>query len=457
MKKIAILGAGKSGLSAYRHYRDMGFDVYLWDENPAKVAELAEYNFINYKSWDYRNLDFIVVSPGIALEYPQKHFVLEQAEAYGVKIYVDVELFVKENPQIKYIAITGTKGKSTTTALIQHIFTEAGKKCGMAGNIGTPVFDINPSLYEYIVLELSSFQLDKMNEIHFHCALVLNITEDHTDHHGGFANYKQAKLRIFENQNFNDVAIINADMLSEIQEKIQNSKIIPIYSSPLHTDENRHPLHFAGASIIVGEHFMLDNYFTDNKNLLSYDDLIYLKGSHNYLNIAFAYAAAKFFNLPEDEIIKGVLSFHGLKHRQNNLETINNITFINDSKATNPDSTLQALKTFQNVYLILGGNGKTKNLGSEIIPFLSRAEGIFLIGKSAETFAKILQENNINFVMCFELKTATHLAFKAALKKGVGTVLLSPADASFDQFNSAEHRGDTFIKIVEELKIEKSK
>ncbi|MDR2008038.1 MAG: UDP-N-acetylmuramoyl-L-alanine--D-glutamate ligase [Alphaproteobacteria bacterium] len=440
MKQIAILGAGKSGLSAYRHYKNLNKDVVLWDENPQTVAALAqEYNFVDYHNWDYANLDFIIVSPGIALEHPVKHFVLERATAVGVKIYVDVELFIAENPDVKYIAITGTKGKSTTTALIQHIFEAAGKKCIAAGNIGTPVFDVDAAAYEYIVLELSSFQLDKMHHIHFNCAVLTNISEDHIAHHGNFENYRAAKLKIFANQNFNDVAVVGADFLDEIKDAL-NSKIIPISRGDS-----------MGASIVVGTDFMLDKYFTDNKNLLAYEDLIYLRGEHNHLNVATAYAVAKFFGLDEEKILSGIIGFKGLAHRQNYVATINNIVFINDSKSTTQISTMQALKSFKNIYLILGGDKKTQSL-NELLPLLKQVLGIFLIGESTPLFAGILQENNISFMECGDLKTAIMSAFKAASQKGSGTILLSPATASFDQFKNAEDRGNTFVRLVEELK-----
>ncbi|MDR0483848.1 MAG: UDP-N-acetylmuramoyl-L-alanine--D-glutamate ligase [Alphaproteobacteria bacterium] len=441
-KKIAVLGAGKSGLSSYKHYKNLGYDVVIWDENPKAVESLeGEYSFLSYEKWDYQNLDFIITSPGIALEHPKKHYVLEKSQEFNVKIYVDIELFIKENPQIKYIAVSGTNGKSTTTALIQHIFENAGKKCTYAGNIGIPVFDINPAMYEYIVLELSSYQIDLMNDIHFNCALLLNIQEDHLDHHGTFENYKQVKYRLFENQNFNDIAIVDSNLLKELQEAIPYSKIIPIT-----TDKT-----LQGANILVDENHITDNYFSNNKNVVAYEDLLYLKGEHNYLNISFAYAVANFFNLAEEDIIKGILSFKGLKHRQNNLGRINNITFINDSKATNQESTLQALKAFSDIYLILGGIAKSANL-DVILPYLKQVKGIFLIGSSTPVFSKILQENKISFVVCKNLQDATLKAYETAVVKGTGTVLLSPACSSFDEFKSFEHRGDTFVDIVKDIK-----
>ena len=432
MKNIAILGAGKTGLSAYKHYKSLKYNIVIWDENPAVVEKLKDnYKFISFREWDYENLDFIIVSPGISLEYPHKHHVLEYAEQNNIKIYCDVELFIQENPQIKYIAVTGTNGKSTVTALIKHIFEECGKKCTYAGNIGIPVFDIEASNYDYIVLELSSYQLDLMNNIHFNCSLLLNIQEDHIDHHGTFENYIDVKYRIFENQIEDDVAIIDETLLNDKLIKSRSQKTL------------------IGKDITLSDSAIV----CKNKEIINYDDLIYLKGEHNYKNISFAYATAKFFKLNEEQTKQAILSFKGLKHRQNNLGSINGITFINDSKATNQESTLQALKAYPKSFLILGGVAKSDNL-DVILPYLKDLKGIFLIGSSTEVFSKILQENNINFDVCDNLQTATKRAYEKALKNlevEEKVVLLSPACASFDQFKSFEERGDIFIELVKNL------
>lgn len=451
-KKIAILGAGKTGLSSYNHYKKLGFEVLLWDETPSVVEKLkSDYNFVVFEDWDFATLDFIIVSPGIALEYPKKHFVLKQSQKFNIKIYCDVELFIKENPQIKYIAITGTNGKSTITTLIQYIVSNAGERCTYAGNIGFPVFEINPSDFDYIVLELSSYQIDLMNYIHFNCIVLSNIQEDHIDHHGSFENYKHVKYRIFENQTNQDIAIIAKELVTEDIKNSPQQKVIVKMQDGI--DEK---------SIYCSNTHIVDNNFSDNKNILNYDDLVYLKGEHNYLNISFAYSVAKFLNIDDANILKGILSFKGLKHRQNNLGTKNGVIFINDSKATNQESTLQAIKAYVSEnyfsYLILGGVAKSDHL-NVILPYLSYLKGIFLIGASSEVFSDFLTKHNINFELCGDLKTATAHAYKKALadkssdinKDNHYVVLFSPACASFDQFKSFEHRGDYFLKIIEEL------
>ncbi len=449
-KKIAILGAGKTGVSAYKHYQYLGFDVLIWDENPIVVKKLQNnYNFISFANWDYLELDFIIVSPGIPLKHPKRHYLLEQSEKFNVKIYCDIELFIKENPQIKYVAVTGTNGKSTVTALIKHIFSENAKRCTYAGNIGVPVFDIEPSQYDYIILELSSYQIDLINDLHFNCSLLLNIQEDHIDHHETFENYKNIKYRIFENQISQDVAIISKELINDYLEQSKQQKIVV----KLNDDINE-------KSIYCLDNKIIDNYFYNNKNIMDTTDLVFLKGEHNNINISFAYAVAKFFNMKNEDIVKSIISFKGLKHRQNNLGLKNNITFINDSKATNQESTLQALKAYvnskNNVYLILGGVAKSSNLDI-ILPYLKWVKKVFLIGSSTEVFSIILRANSICFEISENLQTATTFAYKEALKdemlkeKEKYVVLLSPACASFDQFKSFEERGDTFVKIIENL------
>lgn len=435
-KTIAILGAGKTGLSAYKHYTSLGFSVVMFDENHAVVEKLkANYNFVSFKEWDYKSLDYIIVSPGISLEHPNKHYVLEQAEKHCLKIYCDIELFIQENPQIKYIAVSGTNGKSTVTALIQHIFENCGKRCTYAGNIGVPVFDIDSKKYDYIVLELSSYQLDLMNNIHFNCSLLLNIQEDHIEHHGNFENYRAVKYRIFENQGQSDVAIIDAELLIDELRDSKSQKVL------------------IGKDISFSESAIVYK----NAELIKYSDLLYLRGEHNYKNISFCYAVAQFFNLPQSETIKAIFSFKGLKHRQNNLGSINGVIFINDSKATNQESTLQALRTYPKSFLILGGVAKSDNL-DVILPFLEQLKGIFLIGSSTAVFSKILKEHYIKYEDCVNIENATELAYHRALsqkmeaQKDEEIVLLSPACASFDQFKNFEERGDMFIEIVESLK-----
>ncbi len=436
MKKIAILGLARSGLSSYNHYIKKGFSVVAWDEDIKKISNLkTTYNLLDYTNWNYKELDFIIVSPGIPLKYPEKHLVLSRAEKFNIPIYCDVELFIAENPHIKYIAITGTNGKSTTTAIVQDIFSKHGMKSAYAGNIGVPIFDINPNVYDYLILELSSYQLELMHHVKFSCAACTNLQEDHIDYHGNFHNYKLAKYKIFNNQTKDSMAIMPKEVRNDLKSTL-TSKVIIIGDS-----------HAKGIGISEGK--LIDNYYMDNKVVLDFKSLEFLKGHHNYQNVAFAYAIARFYGIREDFIAQYIRSFKGLMHRQQFIRKINDIIFINDSKGTNQQSTLEALRAYDNIYLILGGVRKSDTLDI-ILPYFNKVKHVFLIGKSTEIFAKIMIDNKIIFSIAENLKHAVFLAYGIAKKNPLpATVLLSPACASFDEFLSFEDRGEQFISLVE--------
>ncbi len=449
-KNIAVLGLGKSGYSVYNYLLKTSIQVCAWDDNTEIVTKYAKqgFNILDYKLWNYEKLDAIVVSPGIALEFPKPHYVYEMSKKYNIPLICDVDIFLQQYKNIVKIGVSGTNGKSTTTALINHIFSLFKKNVVMGGNIGLPILDANIintkyNTESYAVLELSSYQLDLINSYPLNCALMINIEEDHLDHHGNFANYVKAKNKIFLNQTSKDVAIVNNDCFHLCKNSLNKQNLILISNSK----QNK--------SIYLQNDHLVDNYFENNKVMYNLNNLKYLKGEHNYYNIMFCYAVCRFYKLNVEQIFNYISSFRGMPHRQSFIKSYNNIDFINDSKATNVQSTYWALKAFDNIALILGGIEKIDNLDMLIELIKNKVFKVFLIGKSQELFANILSKNNILYEKCNTLDNATNQAYNFLLSINNNhkkTLLLSPACASFDQFKNFEHRGDSFIEFVNLIK-----
>jgi len=302
------------------------------------------------------------------------------------------------------------------------------------------------------ILELSSYQIDLMNKHHINCALMLNIQPDHLDHHGSFENYINAKKRLFLNQNKNDYAIINQECLHLCTDVLGNQNIIIIHNN------------YIDKGIYIKDSKLYDNYFANNEMILDFKSLNYLRGEHNFYNIAFAYATSRVYNINVKKIVEYILEFKGVKHRQTLVANVDNIKFINDSKATNPESTYYALKAFDNIALILGGKRKRDDLDI-LIPLMKKSVlKVFLIAnrrtnkETIEIFAKILEQNNIDYEISYVLYNAVYSAYDFLSKHSAKskTLLLSPACASMDQFNNFEHRGNIFSNIVKRLIKEKN-
>ena len=444
---IAILGLGKTGLSSYKFFQSKNYLVEAFDDNLETQIKYktAGLNIVNFNNWNWQNIQYVIVSPGIALLHPTKHPMLVLAEQHNASVICDIEAFMRLFPNKTYLGVTGTNGKSTTVALLHHILSNAlNENVVMAGNIGIPIFDINENESNIIILELSSYQLELMHYNKLLVASLLNVQNDHIEHHGTLENYINAKLNIFNNQESSDFAIVNHNVLPLLNKPLNAQTIV------VHNKKN-------DASIYYENNKLFDNYFANNVQILDFTASPYLKGTHNYENIAFAYAIAmslaKNLSLQQPNIIAHVNTFKGLAHRQSYVRRIKNITFINDSKATNQESTLQALKTFENIYLILGGQQKSNDLDL-ILPILGQVKHSFLIGGSTPIFAKILTDNNLEFTICTDLIDATVKAYAMAKSTQYtfkATVLLSPACASWDQFTSFEQRGEIFTNMVNKL------
>lgn len=427
-KNFGVVGFGQTGRSIVRFLENSEANIFLFDD---KIIDNPYYQ--NSENFNWKKLDFLVVSPGIHLWW-DIHPAVQQARKFMIPIINDLDLF---QPQIhgKIMAVTGTNGKSTTTALIHHIFRKKFKT-EIGGNFGKPVLDL-PKNSDFYALELSSYQLESCNLLGFDTAILLNVTPDHLTRHGGMAGYVATKQKIFANHKTNSTAIvgIDDDYCRHVLDFIHYPKVIKI--SGKEVPENGVGWH---------ENNLIDN--RENQFKIVGKNVPALDGNHNRQNIAATYAACVENGIEPEIFAEELATFSGLEHRQEFIKSINGALYVNDSKATNADSVEQALNRFENIIWILGGRPKEDGIES-LRPYFSKIKFAFLIGEAAEKWHEFLDENHVANEIVFDLKNAVKKSHKIAREKDV--VLLSPACASFDQFKSFEDRGEQFKKFVEEL------
>ena len=453
-RDVAVYGLGRTGLSAAKALAAGGARVHAWDDGDAArlKAEAEGVNVSDINKRDWQKFAALVLSPGIPLRFPQPHRLVRMAEMMNVPVVGDVELFARavqalpEKGRPKVVGITGTNGKSTTTALIGHILKEAGRDVRVGGNIGTGVLDM-PALNanSIYVLELSSYQLDLVSSLRCDVAVFLNISPDHLDRHGGMDGYVEAKKRIFANQTIRDVAVVGIDdpytqAIAMGRQRPGGARVIQISSE----------FGLARGVSAVDGHF----YDSTGGQAIRVGNLAEaeaLPGRHNYQNAAAAYAACQALGVAPGRIMAAMRTFPGLPHRMERVGDVGGVRFVNDSKATNAQAAEQALKTWPKVHWIAGGVPKAEGI-KPLAPWFDRIEQAYLIGESADDFAKTLK-GKVATVQCGTLEAATQAAFDAAKAAGDPDpiVLLSPACASFDQYKDFEARGDAFREIVQRL------
>ena len=379
------------------------------------------------------------------MKYPKPHPVVSLALKHNIPITSDIELLFESNRDAFYIGVTGTNGKSTTTALIHHILAASGKKSNLGGNIGTPVLDLPQSDNDTIyTLELSSYQLDLLQKYTFNIAILLNITHDHISRHGTYQNYINAKKKIFAHQTKKDIAIISVDHKNTngiYQEllKAKNQNIIPISKSKILE---------TGVSVLGN---MLYNKLNNAYSVYELSVPTALLGAHNAENIAAAFAASYSLNIPSEKIIAAIENFKGLPHRMELvlLRKKDNVKFINDSKATNTVSAQCALTTFKKIHWIAGGLSKEEDWDKLLKTVNDNITHTYLVGQDRDKIAKILKNYNVEYTISVTLEKALEDIAKNITKNSV--ILLSPACASFDQWKSFEYRGNKFRQLVKEL------
>ena len=452
-REVAVFGLARSGLTAARALLAGGARVACWDEGAtARAAAEAEgLPLVDLNEADWSRFAALVLAPGVPLTHPAPHWTVGRANTAGVEIVGDIELFARAvaaapaHRRPKIVAITGPNGKSTTTALIGHILSAAGRDTRIGGNIGYGVLGLEPmhggAVY---VLELSSYQLDLTTSLKPDVAILLNITPDHLDRHGGLDGYVAAKRRILLNQGAGDTAVIGVD-------EAHGQQICTEI-----TAANHRTIHPISARKVMGKGiYALEGVLYDatNGRVTEVADLTAarsLPGRPNWQNAAAAYAAVRALGVEVDEAVDGLMSFPGLAHRMETIGAIGEVRFINDSKATNVDAARQALASYAKVYWIAGGRAKTGGLTC-LSDMFARVEKAYLIGEAAPNFAASL-EGTAPYVQAGTLEAATQLAFADASATGRPAIILfSPACASFDQFTDFEARGEAFRTAVHAL------
>jgi UDP-N-acetylmuramoylalanine--D-glutamate ligase len=447
-RRIAILGLARSGIAAARSLAAGGAQILAWDDDPAvRDAVAAKIPLCDLTQADWRQIPALVLSPGIPHRYPEPHPAVRRAREAGTAIIGDIELLGRAQPEARYVGITGTNGKSTTTALIGHILASAGQRVEIGGNLGTAALALAPLGSEgTYVLELSSFQLELIDSLAFDVAVLLNITPDHLDRHGGMDGYIAAKQRIYAHQSAASTAIVGIDdpvcrALADELRRTGPARVVPISATER-----------APGGVYVERGGLVDATGQEPLAVLDLTCAERLPGSHNWQNAAAAYAAARSLGVAAEDAAGAIRSFPGLAHRQELFDTIDGVRFINDSKATNADAAEKALACYEAIYWIAGGLPKAGGITS-LKPYFGRLRHTYLIGTATEEFAATLG-NSIPFTRCGDLATATAAAAEKARRDGVpgATVLLSPACASYDQFANFEARGDAFRALVAGLR-----
>jgi UDP-N-acetylmuramoylalanine--D-glutamate ligase len=446
---VAVMGLGKSGMATADALRRAGAEVWAWDDSAAKRDEAAAAGFriVDLNTADLSELTTIVWSPGIPHTFPKPHPVAERARAANLEIVCDIELLGRSERDAAYVGITGTNGKSTTTSLIGHVMQEAKRRVAVGGNLGTPVLTLEPlGVGGTYVLEMSSYQLELTLSITFDVAVLLNITPDHLDRHGGMDGYVAAKKLIFHRQTKPRTAIVGVDdaicrKICEDLQAVGDQTVWPISA------EGR-----VAGGVYAEDGWLIDDTQGKAERVADLANFPTLLGKHNWQNAAAAFAACKAAGVPVPAIVAAMTTFPGLAHRQQRVRTIDGVRFVNDSKATNADAAEKALATFDPIYWILGGQAKTTGL-TGLDTYMGRVRHAFLIGEATEPFAAWLEEHGVPHTRCGTLDVAVAKAAELALaeKRAGACVLLSPACASWDQFTSFEARGDAFARAVHEL------
>jgi UDP-N-acetylmuramoylalanine--D-glutamate ligase len=443
-KRVLVVGLGRSGVAAALFLQDHGAQVTVSDTKSEaqlqkEISLLLERGISleagQHSERTFRDQDLIVVSPGVPSDQPQ----LQHARAMGIPVIGEVELAFRFL-QGKIIAITGSNGKTTTTTLVGEILSKSGRKTLVGGNIGTPVISLaEKSSPEHLVaLEISSFQLETIQQFRPWIAAILNITPDHLDRHRTFQAYIDAKARIFENQQPGDFALLNADDPTCVPLKSKSKGSVYWFS-------RRQPVE--NGTCVRDDQIIFHSSGRDVPVLPIKE--IQLKGAHNLENVLAAACVGMLAGCEAQQVRKAVAEFGGVEHRLEPVATINGVAYYNDSKATNVDATIKALESFPgSIHIILGGKDKGSDY-TVLVPLLrERAKGVYLIGAAAEKIASQIQ-GATRIVHSGTLDRAIRQATEAAGSGDI--VLLAPACASFDQFENYEQRGRIFKELVQAL------
>jgi UDP-N-acetylmuramoylalanine--D-glutamate ligase len=450
-KKVAVFGLARSGLASASALLAGGADVVGFDDSAESVTEASKAGIptADLRQVDWSRISALVLAPGVPLTHPAPHWPVAMAHVANVEVIGDVELFCRERrravPNAPFVAITGTNGKSTTTALTAHLLGCAGRDTQVGGNLGTPILALEPPAAERVhVIEVSSYQIDLAPTLDASVGILINISEDHLDRHGTLAHYAAVKERLITGVPEDDTAIVGVDdawcAAAAARRERAGKRVLRVsVARPL-----AEGLYVDGQKIVHASRGTARE-IADLRGVGS------LRGVHNAQNAACAAGAALALGLSASEIQQGLASFPGLAHRMEQVGRIGRVLFVNDSKATNVDSAAQALACFSDIFWIAGGKPKTGGISS-LARFFPRIRKAYLIGEAAEGFAAELA-GAAPHVVAGTLDRATELAARdaAAADADEPVVLLSPACASFDQYRNFEVRGDAFRELVRAL------
>ena len=450
--RVALFGLGGSGLVTAAALIAGGAHVTAFDDNPASVDKARGQGIetADLRGIDWAGIEALVVAPGVPLTHPNPHWTVELAHRHGVPVIGDVELFSRElaaaERRAPLVAITGTNGKSTTTALIAHVFASAGRDVQMGGNIGRPVLDLDPiaprpaAANQVYVVECSSYQIDLAPGLSPHVGVLLNLSPDHLDRHGTMENYAAIKERLVA---ASDLAVVGVDD----DHCIAISGHLAKAGTPL---ERITVGRSDGAELCVSDGVVLR--CADGERLVDLSGIGALRGAHNAQNALAAFAACEALGLSVEEIAAGFESFPGLAHRMEQVGRVGDTLFVNDSKATNADAAAHALAAFEGSFWIAGGLPKEGGIES-LTPLFPRVAKAYLVGEAAGLFAAQIADTIPYEIAGTVEQAVNHAAADArqASAEGERVVLLSPAAASFDQFANFERRGDAFRQAVRAL------
>ncbi|MBL9060638.1 MAG: UDP-N-acetylmuramoyl-L-alanine--D-glutamate ligase [Mangrovicoccus sp.] len=455
-RKVAVLGLGRSGIAAARALQAGGAEPIVWDDGAEGRGRAEAEGFVLRdlsRDGAFRDIACLVVSPGIPHLYPKPNPAIRAALEAGVPVDNDIGLFFRSlatadwdgfSTAPRVVAITGSNGKSTTSALIHHCLAAAGRRSQLAGNIGRGVLDIDPpGDGDFVVLELSSYQTDLARALTPDVAVFTNLSPDHLDRHGGVGGYFAAKRRLFA-EGGPDRAVIGVDeveglfMADQLAEGPDDGRVIRVSVT--------RKLAGFGWSVHATKGFLAETRKGKQVGAIDLRGIRGLPGRHNHQNACAAYAALRALGLSPREIEAGFQTFEGLAHRSQIIAERGGVTFVNDSKATNVDSAAQALRAFPKIRWIAGGLGKDGGIAA-LAPDLGAVVKAYLIGHSARDFA--LELGDLPHEICETLDRA--VARAAAEAEPGETVLLAPAAASFDQFPNFEKRGEAFVAAVRGL------
>jgi len=447
-RQVAVFGLGRSGMAAVRALKAGGAEVVAWDDKEGlRDSAMREGAVIApWREWQWEKIAALVLSPGVPLTHPKPHDIVTHAKQAGVEVLGDIELFAREIDAAPIIAITGTNGKSTTTALIGHVLSACGFDAQVGGNIGKPALELAPPGPKTIyVLEISSYQIDLAPGLKPDVAILSNITPDHIDRHGSMEGYIAVKAKLLKQTAKSGLNIVGVDdsHSAAIFTRLASNggpPCVPVSVGKV-----------LGRGVFVLDAMLYDAQSSHAAKVMDLSLAVHLPGAHNWQNAALAYTAVKHFTKDARAIAASIADFPGLAHRIEDVGRIGKVRFINDSKATNADAAERALVCFSDIFWIAGGKPKEGGIAA-LAPHFGRIKKAYLIGEAASAFAATL-EGKVAFQISETLDSAVASAAADAARDEARApvVLLSPACASFDQFRDFEQRGDAFRAAVAKL------